>query len=345
MSPSRSGPSRFSNPIAILAAGCLLLAVGFPSPAADVAAVTDTRTSVPFRIGFSASVLGEMNRNDAIAAVKIWADALRKTQDIPLDPQPLVVNSLDEIRAGLADGGLDAINLGALEYCRLRPVLSDDFVLLGVQQNSVEEEFLLLVHRATGVERMADLRGKSLSLYDHPRVALAPTWLAGLAAEFQPADPTAFWGRISTSAKLPRAVLPVFFRQADACIATQRAFATLIELNPQVGTDLKIIARSPAVVPYMFAFRSGKPTEARRRIVDSIGSWHTTVPGRQILTLFQCDRIESHPVSALQPTLRFLEKHADRALHLDLTHSSPSQHSPAAAGPLRSVVPEKAGSR
>jgi len=64
-------------------------------------------------------------------------------------------------------------------------------------------------------------------------------WRSGLDAG------ETFFEEIQEVSKVSQAVLPVFFDQADACIAPMDAFRTMAELNPQLEEELWVIDTSP----------------------------------------------------------------------------------------------------
>ncbi len=264
----------------------------------------------PFRLGFSSSTFGEVNENDAVAAVKMWSKVLAEDQALAVDPQPRVFRSLVEIRAALQQQSLDAINLTTDEFRRLRELLAVDRCILGVQNDSFRDEYVVLVRGDRGFAGLDDLRGRSLTVHESPRTRVAPIWLESLLLAQQKGRLTNHFGRIDGFNKLTRAVLPVFFRQTDACLVTRRGFAVMVELNPQVGRELKPLLVSPPFVPFLFAFRGDYTSPVRERVLVQLKGWHTTAAGRQILTLFQCDRVEVHPVSLLVETLNLLDTHA-----------------------------------
>lgn len=291
---------RISAWVALLLSAAVLLSRG------EAAGLEPT----PFRIGFSSGTFGEVNENDALAAVKIWSQALAANDRLPLEPQPRVLSGPAEIAEALRTRSLEAINLTADEYWALRGHLASDHVILGIQNERATEDFVLLVRRDGGITCLADLRGRSLAFFESPRTRLAPIWLETLLLAEKRGRTAEFCGRVTGFKKLTRAVLPVFFRQAEACLVTRRGFDTMVELNPQVGRDLKVLLTSPAVVPALFAFRTDYASPVREQVLVQLRSWHTTVAGKQILTLFQCDRVEDHPASVMAGTIRLLDDHA-----------------------------------
>lgn len=83
----------------------------------------------------------------------------------------------------------------------------------------------------------------------------------------------------------------------------------MIELNPQTGQQLKILAASPSAVPVVFCFRSDYSSFLRQKIMDEITFWHLYPAGRQILTIFQTDMLEEHPICCLNSAFEMLATH------------------------------------
>jgi hypothetical protein len=104
-------------------------------------------------------------------------------------------------------------------------------------------------------------------------------------------------------------VLPVFFRQSDACVVTRSGFETMVELNPQLGRQLKILARSPEVVPAVFCFRADYAAGFKEDLFAGVRDLHKSAAGQQVLTVFQSDKIEDQPMSCLDSALELLATH------------------------------------
>ena len=61
----------------------------------------NAQSSGTIRVGFSSSILENVNRNDALAAIRIWSMSFVEEQDISVTTQPMVLYGIDEIRAAI----------------------------------------------------------------------------------------------------------------------------------------------------------------------------------------------------------------------------------------------------
>jgi phosphonate transport system substrate-binding protein len=138
---------------------------------------------------------------------------------------------------------------------------------------------------------------------------LAQVWLDNLLVG-QRLPPTAqFVRQINPASKLVQVVLPVFFGQCDACLATRSGFEIMCELNPQLNKQLKIIAQSPGIVPAIFCFRADVPDEIKGAYVAGMREMHQYIAGQQSLTMFHRDKLEEHPASCMQSAVDLVETH------------------------------------
>jgi len=263
----------------------------------------------PVRIGFSAGVLGDVNENDAMAAVRVWAQALAQERGIPADPQPKILRGLPEIATALSNRAVECVNMTTEEYAALRGRFGLETLIVAVKRNVITEEYVLLVHRSNPIQRLADLRGRKLGMLHSSRASLAPKWLDTVLAREELGRAADFFGQIESAAKITKVVLPVFFHQFDACVVTRSGFDTMIELNPQTGQQLRVLAASQAMVPEEFCFRSDYNSPLRAKLLTEITQWHTSPAGRQILTLFQSDSLQERPFSCLDTALELLTLH------------------------------------
>ena len=262
-----------------------------------------------FHIGFSAATFGEVNENDAIAAVRIWAQELAQERGIPADPQPKILRGVAEITAALTNRTVDCLNLTADEYFALRNLMAMQDCVVAVKGHSITEEYVLLVNRGSGIGRLSDLRGRKLGLLHSSRASLAPVWSETILAREGLGSAADFYSQIVSAPKISQVVLPVFFRQLDACVVTRSGFETMVELNPQVGRQLQVIASSPPIVPVLFCFRADYSSPIRAKVLEELAHWHETPAGRQILTLFQSETLEEQPFSCLDSGMELLAEH------------------------------------
>ena len=259
--------------------------------------------------GFSTTILGEVNENDAIAAVRVWSRVIAHERGIPVDPQPIIFRNITEISAALTSNAVDCISLTTGEYDAVSGQVARDSIVTGVMSDSIMEEYVLLVPRGSNIERLSDLRGRTLGLLQSARASLAAVWLDTLLVREGLGSAADFFGQIASPTKIGKAVLTVFFRQVDACVVTRRGFETMIELNPQTGQQLKVLAISLPVVPVIFCFRASDTSPIREQIMVEITRWHLSPSGMQILTLFQTDSLEEHSASCLDSALELLAEH------------------------------------
>ncbi|MHB9006087.1 MAG: phosphate/phosphite/phosphonate ABC transporter substrate-binding protein [Limisphaerales bacterium] len=285
-----------------------------------------------FRVGFSSAMFTDVNKNDAKASVKVWGQSLARERGIPTDPDTRIFNDIDEIFRALRDKSVDAVGITILEYAALNRTVRFAPIFITHTGGRTREQYLVLVHRDSQIERLADLRGRSLTFHQNSRVRLAQPWLDTLLIQ-EVGKPAAEWvGKITQSPKLPKAVLPVFFHQSDAGVVTLTGFETMRELNPQIGQQLKILAKSPEVVPSVFCFRADYAPAFKENLFAGIRDLHKSVAGQQVLTVFQSEKIQDEPASCLDSALELLERHTQLTASTGLTNVQRSSGIPQLSG-------------
>jgi ABC-type phosphate/phosphonate transport system substrate-binding protein len=260
-------------------------------------------------VGFSSAFFYEVSRNDAIAAIRAWTQALLKKQDISAVPMPILFENIDEIKEGLSKDKLDYIAITTQEYAEVRDLLTCDIVTVSVTSNSINEEYLLLVSINSGKDNLLDLKGKKLLMVNSSRLSLAMVWLDTilLTKGMEPADK--YFGVIDSEKSAGKVILPVFFNQADACVVTRTMYNTMVELNPQIAQRLKAIEVSPPLIPSFFCFTKNSDVNVREKVLKEISRWHLSSFGKQSLILFQTEGLETHPISCLDNTLKLVDIH------------------------------------
>ena len=265
--------------------------------------------SPPFRIAFTSSMFADVNENDVRAAVKVWGELIAREQNVPTDPDPIIFKNLDATLRSLRGKEVDAVGATMTEYNLLRRNVPFDPIFLTYNAGRITEQYVLLAHREGAVKTLGDLRGRSLRLHTNPRACLAPLWLDTLLVRQGHPMAARFTDKIYQDSKLSKVVLPVFFRQADACVVTRSGFVTMSELNPQLPRQLAVLAESPEMVPAVFAFRADYRPVFKDRIISGVNGLKRTPAGRQVLTIFHSEDIEEHPASRLDTALELIATH------------------------------------
>lgn len=290
---------------AMLAAGFLLCAAVGPGSGAELRPAAEEH---PFRVAFSRRFFGGVSDMDANAAVATWQEAILKPAGVPFDPRPLICSGVPELVAALQRGEVDAVAVQFSEYAAIPAGLLDpDWIYVNECRGRPYEQYVLLVARSSTFVDVRQLAGRSLIQWDNQRLCLAPHWLDLLLAGSGAGPAAAFFGSRTLETKPSKAVLPVFFGQADGCLVTRSSFEDMSELNPQVGRQLQVLAASPEIVPAFLCFRQGYVSRFRPQVEEAITSLHLSPAGKQVLLVFGCDRITRHPSSYLQSAWEILK--------------------------------------
>lgn len=265
----------------LLAALGVLFRAGGASP---------TDAVVPLRVAFSTRLFSDLNEKDVRGAVKVWAQIVARERDLPVDPEVQVLDSRGISNAFRADELAMAAVLTE-EFLTLREWVPVDRAFVGVTGRRSTENYLVAVHRDSGLTNLASLKGRSLLVFESRATSLAGAWLdlafEGAGLPF----PETYLGWVRSKAKFSAAVLPVFFRSADACLLTRRGFELQNELNPEIGRNLRVVAESSPYEPLALFLRAGFSPAVRDRVVRALTELDRSPAGRQMLSVFRFDRL------------------------------------------------------
>jgi phosphonate transport system substrate-binding protein len=268
--------------------------------------------AAPIRIVLSSHSFAGLNHNDALAAILTWAKVILEQRGIVTKVEARISAGPDELFEMLGSGWADAASMSTEEFLELKA--KPEFIYLAKKKNSFTERYVILVHRNSGIADVASLRGHNLLLHNSPRMSMARAWLEKLLARSSPRLPETESVGMTRIDNASRTLLPVFFRQADACLVTAGFFETASELNPQLQKELRVLASSPEVVPTVFFFRPGYSSPAKEELEAALLALHETPAGRQVLTIFQCDEMVREPITCLESS-RQLRDEAHRSRH------------------------------
>lgn len=288
-------------------ASVLLLGL-FGSARAESPRVAHGPDAVPVHVAYTVNIFRQMAENDIKAAITVWGRALADEMavdsyaDVEVFPDAETVVRLFEAKR--ADLG----SLTMRDYLQFEDRLDIEPIFAVTQEGVSTVEYVILVRRESGYKKLADLRGTDLRSFDSPRTSLAMPWVEVLLAEQGVRSAADFFSRIESATKLSAVVLPVFFGQAKACLVTRDGFQAMVELNPQVGRDLRVLEESPSVVPMISFLRRDYRPYFRQNLIDSIVDLDSSAAGRQILDMMQCGGVAILPPDALDTSRAVMQK-------------------------------------
>lgn len=276
-------PGRLSGPCAALIGGLLVI-----TGAARV--VTQAGDPSTLRFGVSTALVEDANISDATAAMAYWVKAVGVAAGGWKNAEAHAIDNATEIVAAVAEQRVDLLALSTTEYFAIEGPLAADPCMVYEAQGQVEVEYILVAR--AGTRSVAELAGKRLCyLSPSGRRGIGDVWLDVVLLEAGLAERDRTFSQARPVQKASQAVLPVFFNQADAALVTRTAFDTAVELNPQIGRDVTVIARSPRLLPGLICVRRSLSSDLRQRWIEKATTIHQYPAFRQTFMVLHMNRL------------------------------------------------------
>ena len=260
----------------------------FAIATADVVpAAAETSGPREIRVGYSEGVLTGMDPKDIQVAVELWARELVYGDSLTFSPKIVFFSDTDELAGLIKEMRIDIFSLGTVEYLQTRRRVPAHPALVPVVGEDVFDRYILLVHRLSSVTQVSQLAGKrllvSMTAFDESVPVL---WLESFLHGNGLGPQDDFFSEVRRGENTSQSVISLFFRQVDACLVNERLFDTMTDLNPQLRSDLVVLARSPGFLAAVTCFPEGCDPEIRNLVTENALTRHMHTRGRQILALF-----------------------------------------------------------
>lgn len=270
----------------------LLLAVlgwlGFPG----TAQAEPSSPTAHLNAGYPRVAFTDVDLKDAQAALEMWTRQVTKVSEFPMTTKVSIYPDELAIAEAFQEKKLDLGILSTSMYLKIKDKVFLDPVFVPSCHNHVGDEYLLVVHRESGITSVKQLQGRKILM--HPRItplSIHILWVNWLLKQQGLPPYERFFGGVKEMEKPSQAILPVFFKKAEACLVMRRVFQTVTELNPQMGQDLVIIAQSPPLLRGIIVFRRDYSDKIKQAVSKTLAELHTHPQGKQILTLLKYDKL------------------------------------------------------
>lgn len=255
---------------------CLLAAL----PGAFAADPAPAKIRTRLHAMFSESAFATVNRNDAMASLRVWIGALGKRRGFDFDSKLEIFKSVEEVMPRLRAGTVDVLVLDTPDYLNLI-----DSGLIEPVAAGEAYRYLLLGREPLGPGGFRELRGTRAAVASRTRGDMGVAWLQALLASNRLGTAESLFSAVSVQYKPSACVLPVFFGKADVCAVDAQSWKLLTEMNPQLGR-LKVLAQSELLSEGIVAMPVLKHPY-RQELIESILEIHKDPAGSQMITLFR----------------------------------------------------------
>lgn len=287
----------------------LLMLMAGSRASSQTASATATTSGRLIRLGYLSSMLAEVDRNDAKVALRVWTEHLSQEEGLKWDTASEIYDSLDEMLKAVQERKIDMISISALDYLRIREKVPLIPEICSAWSDSPFGVELLFVRKDSGISTLADLKSKTLIIERLATGGLPQIWIDTLLHRQGLPSHEQFFGPVKLVDKGSAAVMPVFFKQAVACIVRETSYQTMVEMNPQIGNSLKVVEQSPKFLRSLALFRADYPEADRKQLNRSAVKLHKSVKGQQILTLFKTEKIIPYEPAFLKTTEALLAEY------------------------------------
>ncbi len=261
-------------------------------------------------VGYTKSLLSDVDFKDAQVAMDLWVKELSKSTKNPLYPRSILIDDLPSLVHAINAKQVDVLGLSCLDYFKIKDQANLEPGMVVIIGGKPSKEFSLITRRDKSLKNLGDLKNSRLLVHNEkPGEGVPLMWLDTFLVKQGAPSSKLLFANIKDVDKVSQAVLPVFFKQADACLVARSGFETMVELNPQLGEQLNILATSPGFVLGGVFFRKDFREDGKKLIMDTCMKFSTYSSGRQILTLFKAEAFYPFKPSYFETLLDLIKEH------------------------------------
>lgn len=245
---------------------------------------------------------------DAQAIAQILANHIKKSRNLNYYFQVETPNTLNEIEKAAGDD-FDCIILTIDEYLALKSKLPLEPFSTNVTNGKIGFIYHLIVNNSDGINDISQLKNETINVLSRDNQHAPLSWLDKLLNEKKLGTYKKFFKDIFVDYKATNVLLPVFFKKAKACIVTDVALNLMLELNPSIKNNIKILNTSDYIILGLNCLnKKKKDTESYKILAEIILDLHQNEYGRQLLHLFNVDKLVPFKDEYLQNYLKLIKK-------------------------------------
>ena len=259
------------------------------------------------RLIISLNSFHNVKTEDAQALAQILANHMIKTHSLDYDFIVETPESIVDIENATSKG-FDFIILTTEEYLNLNKKLPLEPFVTNYSESNIGYKYHLVVNKSISINDISQLKNETINVLSRRNQKAPFLWLDYLLKNKGLPSQKKYLKEVVVDYKATNVLLPVFFKKAKACIVTEVSLNLLSELNPGIKNDIKILYSSDYILLGLGCLNSkNKNTKAYSILKDIIPTLHTNEYGRQILKLFNADKLVLYKEEYLDGYLNLLK--------------------------------------
>jgi ABC-type phosphate/phosphonate transport system substrate-binding protein len=243
------------------------------------------------RYGFKQDSLSEVSNNDAKVAFEVWGTKLAQKFNYQMEIKASIYETLPALLSAVKGKNCDILGLSSLDYLKLSKTVKLDPFYVVIRGNDVLEKYVLVTNRKNNHRSLATLKGKKLNIVRDSMGDLSIVWVDTILMEKGLPQSSSFFASVTKMEKSNKALLAVYFGEADACIITRNSYAISAELNPNLERNLSVLAESKGLLGGLTCFMAHCNREIKDAMNETFMNIHKEPEGAQILTLFRVTQL------------------------------------------------------
>lgn len=256
------------------------------------------------------NTLKGVNYDDARIAIEMNFNRQNNSMTPRFETTLEILSDVSEAARRLRERRLHGLSITGIDYILLREMASiEPLFVTSKLIDSPLEPYVLLARQGIELKTLATMEKTRLIVENDNSWDIGRIWLETALHDTGLPQSDLLFGTIQASHKPTRIVLPVFFGQAEACLVSQSAYETMVELNPQLGKKLRVLLSSPGFVKSLICAVDYLDPEFMVQMKENVRNMHKTADGRQLLTIFRHRRNFPFTPEILFETERILHKY------------------------------------
>jgi len=247
---------------------------------------------VIFRVGMAKTSFHDVNHNDAAAAFRAFLETEGRNYGYKFVSNVQIFDDTPSFEAAIQQEPISLMVMDTWQYLRMdiHPQVKPFFTIS--ENGKVGRRYLVLTRRDSGLQTLADLRGKAIIKLETASENVGEHWFETELLAGHLGRPEKFFTSIEVVPKPTAAVLPVFFGKIPACVVDEASFDVMKELNPQVGEALQVVAASETYYSIVICLsdRGWATDHGKADTIKALNEMPLTPAGQQILDLFKLDK-------------------------------------------------------